>query len=97
MNREQTLCIWALALVARGFQFFQHQFADFARFGVSFERQFGEHQFAVDGHFKLAAAGGNQFPTANIGFDFSFTQNFVRQTDGARRVFSNRAVFYRYI
>jgi hypothetical protein len=54
---------------------------------------FGKDQFAVNRHFKLAAARWDQPPRTHKDFDFTFTQNFVRQTDGAWSVISNRTIF----
>lgn len=57
------------------------------------QRLFGENQFAIDDNFKFAAAGRYQFPRAKKGFNLTFVQDFGCQTDNARCVISNRAVF----
>ena len=62
-------------------------------FGMTPHSLFGKHQFTIYSDFKTTAAGRHERPTAHECFDFTFTQNFVRQTDGAAGVVSNRAVF----
>lgn len=64
-----------------------------ARFSVASQCLFRKHQFTVYDDFKLAATRGNQTPGSDIRLKLSFTQNFLRQTDGARGVVSSRAVF----
>ena len=70
---------------------------DFAGLGVTAQLQFGKDQFAVDGHFKSSPTGGEQIPGANVGFYFTVSEHFFRQTDGASRVISRGAVFQGYI
>lgn len=82
---------------AHRLKFIQHIAAYLARLGMAAQRLLRENQFAVDGHFKLTAAGGDEFPRADKRLNFSFTQDFVRQTDDARAVVSDRAVFNRDI
>lgn len=53
----------------------------------------GEDQLTVERQLEFASAGGEQIPGAHEGFNLSILQDFVRQTDGARGVVSNRAVF----
>lgn len=52
----------------------------------------GEDQLAVDANIKDAAGGRYQLPTADEVFDFTFVQDFIRQTDGVRLVSSSSAV-----
>lgn len=71
--------------------------AHFARFGMTPQRLLREHQFPVDHHLELAAARRNQPPRPDKRLKLSVSQNFVRQTDGARGVVSGRAVFNTHV
>jgi len=51
----------------------------------------GKDQFAVDRDFEYAAVRGDEGEDLDV--LFKVFQEFVRQTDGARGVVSNRAVF----
>ncbi len=61
------------------------------------QRLFGEDEVAVDRHLKQAPLGRDQAPGADVHLDVSLLQNLSRQTDGALRVVSNRAVFERNV
>ncbi len=61
------------------------------------QRLFGKDEVAVDRHLKQAPLGRNQAPGADVHLDVSLLQDFSRQTDGALRVVSNRAVFERNV
>lgn len=70
---------------------------DFARLGVATRRHFGVHQFPVNRDLEDPALARNQPPRADVDFDVAFLKDFVCQTDSARRIVSNRAVFERNI
>ena len=61
------------------------------------QRLFGKDEVAVDCHLKQAPLGRDQAPGANVHFDVSLLQDFSRQTDGALRIVSNRAVLERNV
>jgi len=71
------------------------QAADLARFRVAVERLLGEQQLAIHVELKDAALAGDQLPRRDVSFKLPDAQDFVRQTDGARRVASKRAVLKR--
>ena len=56
-------------------------------------REFGMERFAIDADFEGAAAGWDQGERRN---PIAELENLSRQTDGFRRVVSNRAVFDPY-
>ena len=67
-----------------------NQLPDLAVVGVAAQARLGENELAVDRHLEHAAFGRDQ----RNGFDLRLKcfEQFVRQTDGARRVMSNRAI-----
>ena len=77
---------------ADALQHFQDASPHLARLRMAADLVLREDQLAIDRDVKDAAGGRNQFPTADIVFDFAFVQDFVRQTDGIGLVSSSRAV-----
>lgn len=82
---------------ADSLQFLQDGCPDFTRLGMAAQSLFGEYFVAVDCDLEGSTGAGGHRPGANEIFNFAFTQNFVRQTDGAWRIVSSRAVFKLYI
>ncbi len=60
---------------------------------MAIEHLLGKDQLAVDHDFKEAAFARDQLPGTDKLLDVPFLQDLSRQTDSARGVVSDRAVF----
>ena len=74
-------------------QHFEDSLPDFTWFGMAAQFLLAEDQFLIDGYFKTTTLRRDQFPVRNEIFNFAFTQDLVRQTDGTRCVVSSCTVF----
>ena len=69
-----------------------HQGGDLARVGVTALFLLAEDQIVVQADFEHASIGGVQAERLDVGLELF--EQFIRQTDGARGVVSNGAVFH---
>ncbi len=86
-HNRQALCQAEFA------QLLNNQLTDFAGLGMTAQGLFGIHQVTVDRYFKNTTDTRNHIPLADVNLDFTFSQDFLRQTDGTGRVISSRAIF----